>query len=102
VFLYGVFWNLQEPRGAYCLQELLLLFPALSGEERHKGLITAMRSTPQTSRIPVLALSTGRNPQPIERVDVVEWPCSTDELVRRIEAALGTLGKGPEAAGSQG
>jgi hypothetical protein len=101
-------WPLQEPRGAYCPQELfdgvdlLLLFPALSGEERHKGLITAMRSTPQTSRIPVLALSTGRNPQPIERVDVVEWPCSTDELVRRIEAALGTLGKGPEAAGSQG
>jgi PleD family two-component response regulator len=58
-------WPLEEPRGAYCPQELfdgvdLLLLLAVSGEERHKGLITAMRSTPQTSRIPVLVLSTGR------------------------------------------
>jgi hypothetical protein len=108
-------WPLQEPRGAYCPRELfdgvdlLLLLPAVSGEERHTGLITAMRSTPQTSRIPVLVLSTGRNTQPIEGLAIVEWPCSTDELVHRIEtalgteAALGTLGDGtkPQAPGDE-
>ena len=85
---------LEEP-GAFRPQELLegvdvqLLMPYL-GKAFRETFVIAIGSTPETSRIPVLALSTvGKVTPPVgEKLSIVPWPCRIEEMVWRIEIAL--------------
>ena len=70
---------------------LVILAPRMS-TGRRKIFLGRARGTPATAGLPVLELLTAseasRNGRKEERVGVVSWPCTTEELARRIEAAL--------------
>lgn len=68
----------------------VVLFAPRIGAARKEALLSAMRCMAATDALPVLELSTTldevRNHP--EGVGLVEWPCSMEELARRIEATL--------------
>jgi hypothetical protein len=68
---------------------LLLMAPRLD-EGVRKAFLGAMgKSAPQRAQMPVIALSTAVEERlPEEGVISVPWPCETQALVERIEAAL--------------
>ena len=66
--------------------DLLLLTPGLD-----EGVHQALLGAAQERGMPVVSLSTTaatEEPQRAERVLSVPWPCKTEELMDRIEAAL--------------
>ena len=68
----------------------LVLFAPRIGAARREALLSAMRSVAATDKLPVLELFTtleevSADP---EGVSLIEWPCSTEELARCIEATL--------------
>lgn len=67
----------------------LVLFAPRIGAKRREALLSAMRSVAATRELPVLELATleevSADP---EGVSLIEWPCSTEELARCIEATL--------------
>ena len=83
---------LREPE-AYKPEELLegidvLLFDANLDEDRRENFVKAMASITETAHIPLLTLSTDFKETLTEKANIVAWPCSTEELARRIEVAL--------------
>ena len=66
---------------------LLLAAPTLSTEYRERFL-AGMRSTPATTAIPVLTLSTVSQKDLPDQTGLVLWPCRMEDLKREIEAAL--------------
>ena len=70
----------------------LVIFAPRMSTGRRKIFLSRVRNTPATAGVPVLELVTAsdasRNGQKEERVGVVLWPCTTEELTRRIETAL--------------
>jgi hypothetical protein len=77
----------------------LVIFAPRMSAERRKAFLSRIRSL--ATGVPALELATvlaeARAEQ--EGVGLVAWPCSTEELTRRIEAAL-LNGVGPEPDGS--
>lgn len=78
---------------AYKPEELLggvdvLLFDARLDEDRREDFVKAMASTTETAHIPLLTLSTDVEETLTEEANIVAWPCTIEELARRIEAAL--------------
>ena len=69
--------------------DLLLLTPRVDKDVREAFLGAMGKKTPQVGLIPVIALSaaTEEGP-PVERAEIVPWPCETKTLVERIEATL--------------
>jgi hypothetical protein len=69
--------------------DLLLLAPRLDGDAREAFLGAMGKSVPRNAHMPVIALRTAlEEAPPDERVESVPWPCETETLVGRIEAAL--------------
>jgi hypothetical protein len=70
--------------------DLLLLVPRVDGDVREAFLGAMGKSTPQRASMPVIALSTAMEEDLPEKEGVlsVPWPCETNVLVERIEAAL--------------
>src|SRR5215212_3200744 len=68
----------------------LVIFPPRMGTERRKAFLSNIRSSAATAGLPALELATVLDEVRAEQegVGLVAWPCSTEELVRRIEAAL--------------
>jgi len=68
---------------------LVILAPRI-GVERRKAFLSNGRSSAATAGLPVLELATVLDEVRAEQegVSLVAWPCSTEELTRRIEAAL--------------
>lgn len=97
LLLWSTDWNvrfLTEPSsdegGLLKGARLLLLAPGLSAEHR-RALVTDIRSTPATARVPILQL--GYDPDGLQgsQADMgrfVPWPCRAEELKRHIDAAL--------------
>jgi|SRR5215212_7671190 len=81
----------------------LVIFPPRMGTERRKAFLGDMRSSAATAGLPVLELATVLDEVRAEQegVGLVAWPCSTEELTRRIEAAL-LNGAGSEPDSSPG
>ena len=86
--------SLDEP-GALEGVELVLLTPTweLNGEGRD-ALLASLRGTPGAAETPILTLTSSFS-EGTQNEDVraglehtVSWPCSTEELERRIQAAL--------------
>ena len=71
--------------------------------ERRKAFLGNMRSSAATAGLPVLELATVLDEVRAEQegVGLVAWPCPTEELTHRIEAAL-LNGAGPEQDSSPG
>jgi hypothetical protein len=71
--------------------DLLLIVPRLDEGVREAFLGAIGKSAPQRAGMPVISLSTtsAEESTPEERVLSVPWPCTTEDLVGRIEAALG-------------
>jgi DNA-binding response OmpR family regulator len=85
-YLNGTFTD--EP--AELLEEVrLVIFAPRMGTEHRKAFLSNMRNS-ATVGLPVLELATVLDEVRAEQegVSLVAWPCSTEELVRRIEAAL--------------
>jgi hypothetical protein len=88
-FLNGSFTN--EPTEPLHEEVGLVIFAPRTSTERRKAYLGRLRGTPVTARIPVLELVTSSEASPNGREEPVElafWPCPTEELERRIEAAL--------------
>ena len=70
--------------------DLLLLAPRLDEGVREAFLGAMGRSTPQNEGMPVISLSTTATQEspPEKGVLSVPWPCTVEDLVDRIEAAL--------------
>jgi hypothetical protein len=70
--------------------DLLLLAPRLDEGVREAFLGAMGKSTPQKRGIPVISLSTTITSEspPEEGVLSVPWPCTVEDLVGRIEAAI--------------
>ena len=78
---------------ANLLEEVrLVIFAPRMSTGRRKNLLGRVRDTPARAGVPVLELvaasEASRNGRKEERVGVVAWPCATEALGRRIEAAL--------------
>jgi hypothetical protein len=77
----------------------LVIFAPRMSTGRRKFFLGRVRDNPGRAGVPVLELvvasETSRNGRKHERVGVVSWPCATEALGRRIEAAL-LDGAGPE------
>jgi hypothetical protein len=70
--------------------DLLLIVPRLDEGVREAFLGAIGKSATQRAQMPVILLSTSAEEStPEERVLSVPWPCPTEDLVGRIEAALG-------------
>jgi DNA-binding response OmpR family regulator len=69
--------------------KLVILAPRMK-TERRKAFLSNMRSSATMAGLPVLELATVLDEVRAEQegVGLVAWPCSTEELVRRIEADL--------------
>jgi hypothetical protein len=69
----------------------LVVFTPRMSTERRKALLSNLRGAPPTAEVLVLELVTGSDDASEygreELVRLVSWPCSTQELGRRIEAA---------------
>jgi hypothetical protein len=70
--------------------DLLLLAPRLDEGVREAFLGAMGRSTPQNEGMPVISLSTTATQESLPENGVlsVPWPCTVEDLVERIEAAL--------------
>ena len=70
--------------------DLLLLAPRLDEGVREAFLGAMGKSTPQKRGMPVISLSTTTTSEspPEEGVLTVPWPCTVEDLLGRIEAAL--------------
>jgi hypothetical protein len=70
----------------------LVIFGPRMSTGRRNIFLGRVRDTPARAGVPVLELVTAtevsRNGRKDERVGVVSWPCATEALTRRIEAAL--------------
>ena len=70
----------------------LVIFAPRMNTGRRKIFLSRVRDTPATAGVPVLELVTFSDASPNGRkegrVGVVLWPCTTEELARRIETAL--------------
>ena len=70
----------------------LVVFTPRMSTERRKALLSTLRDAPRTAEVLVLELVTGSDDASEygreELVRLVSWPCSTQELGRRIEAAM--------------
>ena len=69
----------------------LVVFTPRMSAERRKALLSNLRDAPPTAEVLVLELITGSDASENGReelVRLVSWPCSTQELGRRIEAAM--------------
>ena len=70
----------------------LVVFTPRMSTERRKAILSNLREAPQTAEVLVLELVTGSDDASEngreERVRLVSWPCSTQELGRKIEAAM--------------
>jgi hypothetical protein len=76
----------------------LVVFTPRMGTERRKALLSNLRGAPPTAAVLVLELITASEASENGReelVGLVSWPCSTEELGRRIEAAV-LDGHGPK------
>jgi hypothetical protein len=78
---------------AYLPEEVrLVIFAPRMSTGRRKIFLGRIRDTPARAGVPVLELvaasEASRNGRKEERVGVVSWPCTTEALTRRIEAAL--------------
>jgi hypothetical protein len=67
--------------------QLLLAAPTADTDSRERFLAD-MKSTPGTSAIPVLTLSTVIKEDPADQPGLVLWPCRMEDLRTEIEAAL--------------
>jgi hypothetical protein len=69
---------------------LLLLTPRVDEGVREAFLGAMGKSTPQRAEMPMIALHTVLEEDPPEKEGVISvpWPCETNVLVERIEAAL--------------
>jgi hypothetical protein len=97
-FLTGSFTD--EPTEPLHEEVRLVIFAPRTSTERRKAYLSRLRGTPATARIPVLELVTSSNTLPNGREELVElvfWPCPTEELERVIEAAL-LNGANPKSA----
>jgi DNA-binding response OmpR family regulator len=67
----------------------LVIFAPRMSTKRRRAFLNGMR-TIQTAGLPVLELATTLNEVRAEQdgVDLVAWPCPTEELTHRIEATL--------------
>jgi hypothetical protein len=76
----------------------LVIFAPRMNTERRKAFLSNMRNSAAMSGLPVLELATVLKEVRAEQegVGLVAWPCSTEELVRRIEAALLKTGPTPK------
>jgi hypothetical protein len=70
--------------------DLLLIVPRLDEGVREAFLGAMGKSTPQNAGMPVIFLSTATTEESLseERVLHVPWPCTVEDLVDRIEAAI--------------
>jgi hypothetical protein len=69
--------------------DLLLLAPRLDEDARGAFLGAMGKNIPQRASMPVIILSTAvEESPPDQEVISVPWPCETNVLVNRIEAAL--------------
>ncbi len=70
--------------------DLLLLVPRLDEGVREAFLGAMGKSTPQNEGMPVISLSTTATQESLPENGVlsVPWPCTVEDLVDRIEAAL--------------
>jgi hypothetical protein len=68
----------------------LVIFGPRMNTERREAFLSNMRTSAAMAGLPVLELATVLDEVRAEQegVSLVAWPCSTEELVRRIEAAL--------------
>lgn len=70
----------------------LVIFAPRMSAKRRKAFLGHVRGTAATAGVPVLELVTASDVSPNGRkeegVGVVLWPCPTEDLTRRIEAAL--------------
>ena len=70
----------------------LVVFTPRMSAERRKVILSNLRGAPPTAEVLVLELITGSDDASEygreELVRLVSWPCSTQELGRRIEAAM--------------
>jgi hypothetical protein len=70
----------------------LVIFGPRMSTRRRKVFLGRVRDTPARAGVPVLELvvssEASRNGRKAERVGVVSWPCATEALTCRIEAAL--------------
>jgi hypothetical protein len=76
----------------------LVVFTPRMSTERRKALLSNLRGGPPTTEVLVLELITASEASENGReelVRLVSWPCSTEELGRRIEAAM-LNGNGPK------
>ena len=76
----------------------LVVFTPRMSTERRKALLSNLRDAPPTAEVLVLELVTGSDASENGReelVRLVSWPCSTQELGRKIEAAM-IDGNGPK------
>jgi hypothetical protein len=85
-YLNGTFSD--EPAELPEMVELVILAPRMN-TERRKTFLSNMRKS-AIAELPVLELATVLDEVRTEQegVGLVAWPCSTEELVRRIEAEL--------------
>jgi hypothetical protein len=90
---------------------LLLLTPTWELDaDRREALMASLRDASDAAKAPILELTSSfggaRNRHAQLRPDhIVPWPCSTEELERRIQAALITYPNGlprPAISGSEG
>jgi len=68
----------------------LIIFAPRMSAERREAFLSKIRGSAETAGLPILELSTVLDEARAEQegVELVAWPCSAEELVRRIEAAL--------------
>lgn len=87
--------SLNEPGVWHDIQLLLLTPTPKLSPERREVLLASLRDKVEGAKIPILKLSfcheEARGVEEVsddEWVQVVPWPCSSEELNRRIEAAM--------------
>ena len=73
-----------EPLGG---AKVALILPALSSRHQ-EALITLIRKTPSTTKLPVIELSTTPNENGNGQVTRVLWPCGIEDLRRFIDEKL--------------
>jgi len=94
--------SLQDPSGAALLlgeARLVILMPTMSAAQRD-GVVELSRRGGQGG-VPVPVLELGRPPEGSRLLPdySVPWPCRSEDLQRRIEAALGAATRGAGGGG---
>jgi hypothetical protein len=77
----------------------LIIFAPRMSAERREDLLKNIRGSAATAGLPILELSTVLDEARAEQdgVELVAWPCTAEELVRRIEATLLKTDPTPES-----